>query len=238
MWLVLFRFVENFLFREEINKLKPGPQDVEKIFSNIMDIYELTYTLSGSLEDVIEMAQDQMPYIGSCFEGKRLNDNFFPRHNPETCFRTRRGGRIRRLHKIRPRRHGANLPRDPQQPPLASRRPKHSHDSRPGHASRFEVLPAGAPHGPHLALFLLFGLHKASSGSLALVRRQGDPDSSGGVVEAVAGGLGQVRPHAGIPEERGSSAASAGEATGRADQDPRVGEDRGELGFEGLGAML
>ncbi|XP_018566397.1 protein son of sevenless [Anoplophora glabripennis] len=56
------------VFREEINKLKPGPQDTERIFSNIMDIYELTYTLSGSLEDVIEMAQDQMPYIGSCFE--------------------------------------------------------------------------------------------------------------------------------------------------------------------------
>ncbi|XP_023014475.2 son of sevenless isoform X1 [Leptinotarsa decemlineata] len=56
------------VFREEIIKLKPEPQDIEKIFSNIMDIYELTYTLSGSLEDVIEMAQDQMPYIGSCFE--------------------------------------------------------------------------------------------------------------------------------------------------------------------------
>ncbi|CAH1118521.1 unnamed protein product [Phaedon cochleariae] len=56
------------VFREEIIKLKPGPQDIEKIFSNIMDIYELTYTLSGSLEDVIEMAQEQMPYIGSCFE--------------------------------------------------------------------------------------------------------------------------------------------------------------------------
>lgn len=50
-------------------ELKPDPQDIEKIFSNIMDIYELTYTLSGSLEDVIEMAQEQMPYIGSCFEG-------------------------------------------------------------------------------------------------------------------------------------------------------------------------
>ncbi|CAH1971501.1 unnamed protein product [Acanthoscelides obtectus] len=56
------------VFREEIIKLNPAAQDIEKIFSNIMDIYELTYTLSGSLEDVIEMAQDQMPYIGSCFE--------------------------------------------------------------------------------------------------------------------------------------------------------------------------
>ncbi|XP_072383056.1 protein son of sevenless [Diabrotica undecimpunctata] len=56
------------VFREEIIKLNPGPQDIEKIFSNIMDIYELTYTLSGSLEDVREMAQEKMPYIGSCFE--------------------------------------------------------------------------------------------------------------------------------------------------------------------------
>lgn len=56
-------------FRKEIIELKPDSHDIEKIFSNIMDIYELTYTLSGSLEDVIEMAQEQMPYIGCCFEG-------------------------------------------------------------------------------------------------------------------------------------------------------------------------
>lgn len=59
----------NTVFREEIIKLNADAKDIELIFSNIMDIYELTYTLSGSLEDVIEMAQDQMPYIGSCFEG-------------------------------------------------------------------------------------------------------------------------------------------------------------------------
>lgn len=56
-------------FREEIIKLNSDSVEVDLIFSNIIDIYELTYTLSGSLEDVIEMAQDQMPYIGSCFEG-------------------------------------------------------------------------------------------------------------------------------------------------------------------------
>lgn len=56
------------VFREEIIKFNCEPKDVDAIFSNITDIYELTYTLSGSLEDVIEMAQDQMPYIGSCFE--------------------------------------------------------------------------------------------------------------------------------------------------------------------------
>jgi hypothetical protein len=54
---------------EEIIKLSSDPVEIELIFSNIMDIYELTYTLLGSLEDVIEMAQDQMSYIGSCFEG-------------------------------------------------------------------------------------------------------------------------------------------------------------------------
>ncbi|KAJ8985179.1 hypothetical protein NQ317_018208 [Molorchus minor] len=61
------------VFREEIIKLNPGPQDIERIFSNIMDIYELTYTLSGSLEDVIEMAQDQMPYIGKLAEAAEFD---------------------------------------------------------------------------------------------------------------------------------------------------------------------
>lgn len=56
------------VFREEIIKLSSDPKEVDLIFANIVEIYELTYTLSGSLEDVIEMAQDQMPYIGSCFE--------------------------------------------------------------------------------------------------------------------------------------------------------------------------
>lgn len=57
------------VFREEIVKLSADQRELDAIFSNIMDIYELTVTLLGSLEDVIEMAQDQMPYIGSCFEG-------------------------------------------------------------------------------------------------------------------------------------------------------------------------
>ncbi|XP_050310443.1 protein son of sevenless [Anthonomus grandis grandis] len=56
------------VFREEIKKLTQDPKDIELIFSNVMDIYELTYTLTGSLEDVMEMAQEQMPYIGTCFE--------------------------------------------------------------------------------------------------------------------------------------------------------------------------
>lgn len=61
--------METINFREEIKKLTQVAKDIEHIFSNIMDIYELTYTLTGSLEDVMEMAQEQMPYIGTCFEG-------------------------------------------------------------------------------------------------------------------------------------------------------------------------
>jgi len=39
------------------------------MFSNIMDIYELTVTLLGSLEDMLEMCEEkQVPAIGSCFE--------------------------------------------------------------------------------------------------------------------------------------------------------------------------
>lgn len=35
-----------------------------------MDIYEVSVTLLGSLEDVIEMSQEQTPpCVGSCFEG-------------------------------------------------------------------------------------------------------------------------------------------------------------------------
>jgi son of sevenless-like protein len=39
------------------------------MFSNIMDIYELTVTLLSSLEDMLEMCEEkQVPAIGSCFE--------------------------------------------------------------------------------------------------------------------------------------------------------------------------
>lgn len=58
------------VFREELVKIVEDQQELEPIFSNIFDIYELTVTLLGSLEDVIEMSQDQKttPYVGSCFE--------------------------------------------------------------------------------------------------------------------------------------------------------------------------
>lgn len=48
-------------------------QDVELIFGNIIEIYELTLTLLGSLEDTVESASEtQMPHIAICFEGSFL----------------------------------------------------------------------------------------------------------------------------------------------------------------------
>lgn len=57
------------VFREELAKIVKDSRDLEPIFSNIIDIYEVNVTLLGSLEDVIEMSQEQnAPCIGSCFE--------------------------------------------------------------------------------------------------------------------------------------------------------------------------
>jgi son of sevenless-like protein len=57
------------VFREELIKIVDDIGELDAIFSNIFDIYELTVTLLGSLEDVIEMSQEQsMQGIGSCFE--------------------------------------------------------------------------------------------------------------------------------------------------------------------------
>jgi len=76
--------------REEIKKLTQDPKDIELIFSNIMDIYELTYNLTGSLEDVMEMAQEQMSYIGSCFEGDGFSVLIKRRTFEMLCCRTGR----------------------------------------------------------------------------------------------------------------------------------------------------
>lgn len=45
-------------------------QDVEVIFSNILDIHELTVKLLGLIEDAVEMTADGSPHplVGSCFE--------------------------------------------------------------------------------------------------------------------------------------------------------------------------
>uniref|UniRef100_A0A336MR44 CSON003850 protein n=1 Tax=Culicoides sonorensis TaxID=179676 RepID=A0A336MR44_CULSO len=57
------------IFREELMRVFPNSKDqLDIIFSNILDIYDVTVTFLGSLEDVIEMSQEQAPCIGSCFE--------------------------------------------------------------------------------------------------------------------------------------------------------------------------
>uniref|UniRef100_A0A6B2EH91 Putative ras1 guanine nucleotide exchange factor n=1 Tax=Phlebotomus kandelakii TaxID=1109342 RepID=A0A6B2EH91_9DIPT len=57
------------VFREELVKIVNDAKELEAIFSNIIDIYEVTVTLLGSLEDVIEMSQEHTPpCVGSCFE--------------------------------------------------------------------------------------------------------------------------------------------------------------------------
>ncbi|XP_034944286.1 protein son of sevenless [Chelonus insularis] len=57
------------VFREEIAKLAQDRNELETLFSNIMDIYEVTVTLLGSLEDIMEITEErQTPTVGSCFE--------------------------------------------------------------------------------------------------------------------------------------------------------------------------
>ncbi|XP_053622189.1 protein son of sevenless [Plodia interpunctella] len=58
------------VFKDELEKiLHKDSESIALIFGNIVDIYELTTTLLGNLEDAMEMSQDSpTPYIGSCFE--------------------------------------------------------------------------------------------------------------------------------------------------------------------------
>lgn len=57
------------VFRKELAEIVRDRRDLDKIFSNIFDIYDVTQTLLGSLEDVVEMAQEErIPCVGSCFE--------------------------------------------------------------------------------------------------------------------------------------------------------------------------
>lgn len=46
------------------------PQDVENIFSRIVDIHELSVKLLGHIEDTVEMTDEGSPHplVGSCFE--------------------------------------------------------------------------------------------------------------------------------------------------------------------------
>lgn len=69
-----------WVFREELAKCVRDPGELDSIFPHIFDIYDVTVTLLGTLEDVIEMSQEQsLPCVGSCFEGmcKISPNNFF-----------------------------------------------------------------------------------------------------------------------------------------------------------------
>ena len=67
------------VFREQLATLvpPPSPAELDAIFSNIEEIYELTVTLLGSLEDTLEVAEEPQeaqpinssaPPVGLCFE--------------------------------------------------------------------------------------------------------------------------------------------------------------------------
>lgn len=67
-----------WVFREELAKCVHDPKELDAIFPHIYDIYDVTVALLGTLEDVIEMSQEQQsPLVGSCFEGKHLKHAFF-----------------------------------------------------------------------------------------------------------------------------------------------------------------
>ncbi|XP_031624376.1 protein son of sevenless isoform X2 [Contarinia nasturtii] len=58
-----------WVFREELAKCVREPRELDLIFPHIFDIYDVTVTLLGALEDVIEMSQEHsQPCVGSCFE--------------------------------------------------------------------------------------------------------------------------------------------------------------------------
>ncbi|XP_034235206.1 protein son of sevenless [Thrips palmi] len=66
------------VFREEIAKVVDhDSKELDLMFSNIMEIQELTVTLLGSLEDMLEISDEkQVPAVGSCFEELAENAEF------------------------------------------------------------------------------------------------------------------------------------------------------------------
>ncbi|XP_066884590.1 son of sevenless homolog 2 isoform X3 [Kogia breviceps] len=69
-------FREAFLSDRNLFK----PSDIEKIFSNILDIHELTVKLLGLIEDTVEMTDESSPHplAGSCFEDLAEEQAFDP----------------------------------------------------------------------------------------------------------------------------------------------------------------
>uniref|UniRef100_A0A6Q2XR33 Son of sevenless homolog 2 (Drosophila) n=1 Tax=Esox lucius TaxID=8010 RepID=A0A6Q2XR33_ESOLU len=74
--LILKVFRHHFLYNNNIFT----SQDVEVIFSNILDIHELTVKLLGLIEDAVEMTADGSPHplVGSCFEDLAEEQAFDP----------------------------------------------------------------------------------------------------------------------------------------------------------------
>lgn len=76
-----------WVFREELAKCVQDPRELDSIFPHIFDIYDVTVTLLGALEDVIEMSQEQSPpCVGSCFEGIVQKHNQFFHHQIKILF--------------------------------------------------------------------------------------------------------------------------------------------------------
>ncbi|KAG5857837.1 hypothetical protein ANANG_G00023620 [Anguilla anguilla] len=74
--LIIKVFREAFLFNGKLFTA----HDVEVIFSNILDIHELTVKLLGLIEDAVEMTADGSPHplVGSCFEDLAEEQAFDP----------------------------------------------------------------------------------------------------------------------------------------------------------------
>ncbi|XP_063803690.1 son of sevenless homolog 2 [Pseudophryne corroboree] len=70
------------VFREAFlsNKKLFTSSDIEMIFSNILDIHELTVKLLGLIEDTVEMTDESSPHplVGSCFEDLAEEQAFDP----------------------------------------------------------------------------------------------------------------------------------------------------------------
>lgn len=75
------------VFREPIVDLV-SRKDLETIFSNIYDILDFAVSFLGSLEDAVEVAEENcQPFIGACFEETAENAEFnsFIKYANDVC---------------------------------------------------------------------------------------------------------------------------------------------------------
>ncbi|XP_053553616.1 son of sevenless homolog 2 [Bombina bombina] len=74
--LIIKVFREAFLSNQKLFQ----PCDIDAIFSNILDIHELTVKLLGLIEDTVEMTDESIPHplVGSCFEDLAEEQAFDP----------------------------------------------------------------------------------------------------------------------------------------------------------------